>query len=114
MPLKICLPFVVDEIANPGSRSFSIRDEITERAGFVVRIGQHVYAYRNQCPHTGVSLNWSEDVFLNSDESLIQCAMHGALFSIDEGLCLWGACLGESLEKLQLEIDSIGRLFVEI
>ena len=87
MSLKIYLPFVVDEIADPGSRSFSVRNKVEELTGFVVRKGQHIYAYKNQCPHTGVTLNWSEDVFLNCEENLIQCGVHGALFSIEGGLC---------------------------
>ena len=114
MSLKICLPFVVDEIADPGSRSFSVRNKSTELTGFVVRQGQNIYAYLNQCPHTGVTLNWLEDIFLNSDKNLIQCAVHGALFSIKDGLCLWGPCLNKSLEKLELDIGAEGRIFIEI
>ena len=114
MPKKVYLPFSFNEVSDPGSRAFSINDKTSELAGFVVRKGQDLFGYQNQCPHTGVTLNWTEDVFLDADDSQIQCAMHGALFTIEEGRCTWGPCLGESLEKLELQIDSRGKIFIEI
>ena len=33
-----------------------------------------VFSYRNQCPHTSVSLNYLPHQFLNSRETFIQCA----------------------------------------
>lgn len=110
----VCLPFSLDEIADPGSRGFSYQQHGTETQGFVVRKGTSVYAYRNQCPHTGATLNWSEDVFLNYDEQYIQCAMHAALFTLSEGYCIWGPCLGQSLPKLDIEVDTDGRILLKI
>jgi len=114
MSKKIYLPFSLNDIPDPGSRSFSINDERSEIAGFVVHKGQQLFAYHNQCPHTGVTLNWTENVFLDADDSQIQCAMHGALFTIEEGRCIWGPCLGESLEKLEIEVDHSGSIFIEV
>ncbi|MFO7604032.1 MAG: Rieske 2Fe-2S domain-containing protein, partial [Gammaproteobacteria bacterium] len=70
-------------------------------------------AYRNQCPHTGVALNWQEDVFLDSRDELIQCAMHGALFVPETGRCIWGPCQGQVLQKLHAVTDSAGRIYIE-
>ena len=114
MPEKTYLPFNLSEISDPGSRSFLINDTASELAGFVVRKGQQLFAYRNQCPHTGVTLNWAEDVFLDVHDSQIQCATHGALFTIEEGLCTWGPCVGESLQRLVIKIDNGGKIFIEI
>ncbi|MFO7603664.1 MAG: Rieske 2Fe-2S domain-containing protein, partial [Gammaproteobacteria bacterium] len=60
LPTRICLPFMVADIPDPGSRDFSLPQGATELAGFVVHQGGEIYAYRNQCPHTGVALNWQE------------------------------------------------------
>ncbi|HET8731595.1 MAG TPA: Rieske (2Fe-2S) protein [Moraxellaceae bacterium] len=75
----------------------------------VVREGRQVMAYRNQCPHLGIELNFMPDVFLDTEKRYIQCANHGALFQIEDGLCVWGPCQGESLVtvKVQLIDDSV-------
>lgn len=110
MAQQVCLPFLFDDIAEPGSREFCV----AEVQGFVVRKNGQLYAYQNRCPHTGVTLNWSADVFLDSQEELIQCAMHGALFTLEEGYCLHGPCAAQSLLKISLTVDAKGRIFVEI
>jgi nitrite reductase/ring-hydroxylating ferredoxin subunit len=114
MSQAICLPFSIAEITDPGSRGFSYEEHGTEIQAFVVRKASRVYAYRNQCPHTGVALNWSEDVFLNYDEQYIQCAMHGALFTLTEGYCTWGPCVGQSLQTLDIEVDNDGRILLKV
>ncbi len=72
---------------------------------FVVRRGGNVYAYLNSCPHTGVSLDWLPDQFLDEQGSLIQCATHGALFEIDSGLCVAGPCAGECLTAVPVAVN---------
>lgn len=63
----------------------------------LVRKKGRVYAYRNLCPHVAIPLEWREHDFLTADTSLIQCANHGALFTIEDGLCISGPCNGQSL-----------------
>jgi len=65
--------------------------------GFVVYDGEQFYCYRNQCPHLGTNLEFTPDQFLNIDQSMIQCTLHGALFEIETGKCLFGPCIGQSL-----------------
>ena len=71
---------------------------------FVVRKDGILAAYRNRCPHTGAPLEWLPDQFLDLDNSFIQCAIHGALFRPEDGYCLRGPCVGQSLEPLALEV----------
>ena len=68
---------------------------------FLVYHKQQVFSYINACPHTGVNLNWLPDQFLDSSGKLIQCAVHGALFDIENGNCLRGPCLGRALSAVQ-------------
>ncbi len=112
MSESVCLPFVVTDIADPGSQAFILELETGTLEGFAVRKGRHIVAYLNRCPHMGVCLNWGENGFLNYDETLIQCSMHGALFTIEEGRCLWGPCRGEVLDRLVLETNAIGQIIV--
>lgn len=94
----------LDEIPEPGAKGFSYTTATGEQEGFVVRFAGEVRAYENSCPHTGVSLNWSDDQFFELDHKFIQCALHGALFQPQDGRCIWGPCLGQSLKSLPFEL----------
>lgn len=93
-----------DDIEDPGSRSFDIEIKGKTQSIFVVHKNGEFFAYYNQCPHTGVNLEWQEDQFLDLDKELIQCATHDALFLIDSGECIAGPCNGESLQALPIRI----------
>jgi nitrite reductase/ring-hydroxylating ferredoxin subunit len=71
---------------------------------FLVYHENNVVSYLNRCPHTGVNLDWVPNQFLNSNNEFIQCATHGALFKIDNGLCVQGPCLGDKLQMIKNEI----------
>jgi nitrite reductase/ring-hydroxylating ferredoxin subunit len=67
-------------------------------------------AYLNRCPHLGLPLNWLPDKFLDADGELIQCSSHGALFTIDQGLCVAGPCVDQSLLPLETRIENANYL----
>ena len=95
----------LDEIEDPGTRGFEIdRGETQPLRLFVVRKDEVLAAYRNRCPHTGAPLEWLPNQFFDLDNSFIQCAIHGALFRPEDGYCLRGPCVGQSLESLALEV----------
>lgn len=97
----------IDDIADNHSKSFSgaFRDI------FAVKNQGKLYLYRNHCPHLGVELNWQQDQFLDSDGMLIQCFTHGALFLIENGECVSGPCLGQSLEAIDYQLQD-GQVFI--
>lgn len=70
----------------------------------LIRQGREVMAYRNECPHLGIELNFQPDVFLDTEHRYIQCANHGALFQIEDGLCVFGPCQGASLTPLSVQL----------
>ncbi len=92
------------DIEDPGSKSFELKIKRKTRSIFVVHKNGEFFAYLNQCPHTGASLEWQKDQFLDLDKELIQCANHDALLVIDSGECIAGPCAGESLQALPLSI----------
>lgn len=79
--------------------------EIEGRNLFAVRKRGEIYVYWNRCPHIGTPLEWEKDKFLDAENALIQCATHGALFQINDGLCLVGPCRGKHLKPVPFEIS---------
>jgi nitrite reductase/ring-hydroxylating ferredoxin subunit len=69
-----------------------------------------VRAYENTCPHAGHPLDLLPHRFLTADRSHIICASHGALFSLDTGLCVAGPCPGRMLRPLPVTVSSDGVL----
>jgi len=88
----------LDEIPDGGARGFAIRTPRGVVDIFVVRQGAWVGAYENACPHVGTPLDWTPDEFLDREGRHIVCATHGALFRIEDGVCLAGPCQGDQLE----------------
>jgi nitrite reductase/ring-hydroxylating ferredoxin subunit len=92
------------ELADPGAKGFTMGSGDWPLRGFVVRQGDCVRAYVNHCPHAGFPLNWTPDRFLAPEAPLILCAMHGALFEIETGLCVSGPCAGMKLRALPVSV----------
>ena len=88
------------DLANGKGKGFTFGDEGFPFSIFVVRKDELVRAFVNECPHTGVQLNWSPDDFTSEDGSLIICSTHGALFELENGYCSFGPCIGENLEQI--------------
>ena len=90
----------VNDINNNQSKGFSVEGHSI----FIVKKYNKIFAYHNSCPHLGVQLEMVADQFLDSSHSLIMCAMHGALFRIEDGLCISGPCLDRALTSIPFEI----------
>ncbi|MFQ5958220.1 MAG: Rieske (2Fe-2S) protein [Alphaproteobacteria bacterium] len=94
----------LDDIPMPGAKGFTLGDGADALDIFVVRDASGVYAYVNDCPHTGGPLDWNPDVFLTLDKRHIQCATHGAVFGIADGRCIHGPCAGENLASVTVAV----------
>jgi len=62
-------------------------------------------AYLNQCPHTGVNLNWQQNDCFDFSQRYLACSLHGALFQPDDGFCIYGPCREQSLLPVALVIE---------
>ena len=100
--IKLCQ---IDEIPLDGVKGFKINSKGSSLQIFIVRKGSNIYAYHNKCPHMGTSLDWQPDNFLDSSGELIQCSTHGALFRIQDGLCISGPCINQSLAVITTEVQ---------
>lgn len=89
----------LDAIPDGGATAVDVESATGGFSLIVLRRGEQVFAYHNECPHAGSRLDWAPGRFLIEDDSLI-CAAHGAVFFIDSGLCHGGPCRGASLAPI--------------
>jgi len=95
-----------DELPDPGARDFTIATKTHPLDIFIVRKGRHIYAYLNSCPHRHVNLNWKPGAFHDHTGAYLQCTFHGATFRIEDGLCVQGPCIRQSLQALHIHNDN--------
>lgn len=89
------------DIPDNQSKGFEVEGQLF----FIVNKYGKFNAYKNACPHLGIQLEMVPDQFLDSSHSLIQCSMHGALFRIEDGLCISGPCIEQKLKPVSIQIQ---------
>jgi nitrite reductase/ring-hydroxylating ferredoxin subunit len=75
-----------------------------QEAILLVRRGDRVAGFVNECPHMGLPLDWKADRLALGGGAFLRCSHHGALFQVDDGVCVAGPCVGESLRPVTLRI----------
>ena len=107
--VRVC---ALADIPDGDSAGCSVKDGEYWRSMLLVRRGDKVVAYRNSCPHEGDRMEHGRGKFLDEEKAHILCASHGALFRIDDGVCVAGPCFGESLEPIAISVED-DAVFVE-
>lgn len=87
----------LDLIGDGAARNYVLQIGDKRFHGFVVRRGQAVFGYVDRCPHQGLPLAQQLDQYVTPDGALIACSWHGAIFTVEEGACVGGPCLGARL-----------------
>lgn len=95
-----------DEINDGTAKEFNLTQYHPPLELFVIHKNGRFFAYVNQCPHTGVNLNWLPHQFFDIDNAFIQCATHGALFTVENGQCVRGPCAGAFLQSAPIFIEN--------
>jgi nitrite reductase/ring-hydroxylating ferredoxin subunit len=75
----------------------------------LLRQGEAVYAYHNECPHAGRGLDYAPGRFLVRDGRIV-CAAHGATFAVASGSCLGGPARGGLVGMPVVVVDGEVRL----
>ena len=105
----------LDDLTPGHSKGFRVEGEETPVLVFLVRPNDaradEVYGYVNQCAHRSMPLDWVEGEFLDTERKNIVCATHGAVFRIEDGVCIDGPCPGKSLQAVSLEVRD-GHVYV--
>ena len=84
--------------------TFEYTDRLGQPAeGFLMRWEGGLVAYENRCPHWSVPVGFDDENFLDGRD--IICPMHGARFSPETGECWSGPCIGDGLEKFEVDLD---------
>jgi len=87
------------------------RVECASGSMLLLRKYDKLHCYANRCPHRGTELDWAPGVFLDLTRELLICSTHGARFSPTSGYCVFGPCVGESLTRVPIIIES-GKLYL--
>lgn len=110
--VRLCRADALAEIAEGRARGFDIHDAGRDDL-FVLRHAGQLHGWRNACPHIdGAPMAWRRDAYLNVAGTHVVCAAHGALFDPASGECVQGPCLGQRLERVDLQIDAEQNVWV--
>jgi nitrite reductase/ring-hydroxylating ferredoxin subunit len=71
----------------------------------VVAAGDEVRAYVNSCAHQAVPLEMFPDRFLDAERRHLVCTAHGARFRVEDGLCVYGPCIGKRLTPVAVRVS---------
>jgi nitrite reductase/ring-hydroxylating ferredoxin subunit len=93
----------VADIPDGGAVAIDVAEEANSESIIVLRQAGQVFAYRNECPHTGRRLDWAPGRFLVEGNQLV-CAAHGACFHVDSGRCFAGPARGDALRPVAVEV----------
>jgi nitrite reductase/ring-hydroxylating ferredoxin subunit len=97
----------------PSTVKFTYELKNIKHTGFVVLNDGSYNAYKNQCMHLPVELDWQDNNFLDEEGKFIICATHGAIYNLEEGYCVSGPCQGMKLKAMAVE-EVIDRLIIKI
>ena len=103
-----------DDLPSHGAMGFALKGPGMDDL-FIVRREGLLRVYRNSCPHwPGASMPWRKHAYLDSEGAFIVCSGHGARFTLEEGVCVQGPCLGMSLDMIPVRVDQDGCVWIYI
>lgn len=94
----------VDDLPDGGFHAVTATLQGDAETLVLYRDGAQVRAWLNVCPHAGRALDWAPGQFLKSREGHLVCAVHGASFELEGGICVAGPCKGDSLRAVPVEV----------
>ncbi len=95
----------IDDIENGEAKELSFRSRNELYDIFIQKHDGNIYAYVNVCPHAGTPLNMEEGRFMEKSGKYLMCHTHGALFQLDDGLCVAGPCNGARLQAVAIKVE---------
>jgi nitrite reductase/ring-hydroxylating ferredoxin subunit len=92
----------LEALADGGGRSFEVTDN--GPGVLLLRDGEIVRGYVNSCPHRGTPLDLIPDRIRDASGRFIVCSTHGAQFRVEDGVCVFGPCIGARLPAVALSV----------
>ena len=102
---------VADEVVDGKSRIVAFGSGWSGVEIVIVREGERVYGYINECAHMAVPLNLLDDYGVETVRHRMVCDHHHASFRFTDGYCVEGPCEGESLTAVPLAVRA-GRVVI--
>ena len=106
--VRLC---ALDDLPEPGARGFvfhpppDLGTQAWPFRGLVVRAGGAVQGWVDSCPHVGAPLSEDPERYLTRQGDFIMCFNHGALFRLDDGLCVAGPCVNRALRPWAVAVQ---------
>ena len=97
----VVLPAAAETLTESHALAFTLTLDGVSRQAFVVSTSGALYAYVDSCRHQSLSLDLGGGVVV--EHGLIPCRHHGAMYRVEDGVCVSGPCAGASLTRLALE-----------
>lgn len=101
----------IADIEDGSAKEFSYRSGTDFHDIFIQRKENEIYAFVNMCPHAGTPLNMEEGLFMERTGTYLMCHTHGALFQLNDGLCVAGPCNGDRLQSVDVKLVN-GKIIV--
>jgi nitrite reductase/ring-hydroxylating ferredoxin subunit len=104
--VKVCAS---DALARGEVRIVPIEDDEygMPREVLVLRdLDGHLRGYLNVCKHLPIPLDSGAREFLDDGKRHLVCNTHGALYRIDDGVCIEGPCVDEVLDTMAVWEDA--------
>jgi nitrite reductase/ring-hydroxylating ferredoxin subunit len=92
------------DVADGQSRVVIFGKDWTAFELIVVRTGEHVWGYVNECKHMPLPLNLLDDHAVETVKHHFLCDHHCARFRFSDGYCVEGPCEGQSLDAVPLAV----------
>lgn len=96
----------LSDIEDGMAKEFTYRTDKNIYDIFIQRLEEKVFAYTNICPHAGTPLNMDEGKFMEKTGQYLMCHTHGALFQLEDGLCVAGPCNGARLTTVEIAVNN--------
>lgn len=108
-----CLLANFDEIQIDSWTEYSLELEDGYQSIILHKSVNGLQAFNNFCPHQGRRLDYVSGKFLFDDNQNLICPAHGAEFDTNTGVCINGPCKGQSLQAIELNVES-GKIYANI
>ena len=93
------------DLTHGKTRVFAFPSPYGEQQGFLIRYHEGFHAYRNQCRHWPIPLDFGDGDFFYETLDRIICKSHGAQYDPETGICEAGPCQQAGLQRFLLVLE---------
>lgn len=77
----------------------------------LIRHGEHIKGFINNCPHANVPLDSMYKIEVDPRALTLKCSVHDAYFRIEDGVCVSGPCQNQALKPVSILVDAQGWIY---